>query len=102
MSRLRTDFYNDRPVEGDEAIADKDALTLDFVDVADTCQSVHFSRLARPSFGIEVAQVILRRADPGGRGINSSHNPMPIPNNAGHPFYHPRNCDTGGVCLQKE
>jgi hypothetical protein len=50
MSRLRTDFYNDPPVKGDKTIADKDAATLDFVGIADTRQSNHFSWLATPSF----------------------------------------------------
>jgi hypothetical protein len=56
MSRLRTDFYNDLRVEGDEAIADKDALALEFVDNADNWSSNHFWGPASPSFGIRVAQ----------------------------------------------
>jgi hypothetical protein len=46
MSRLRTDFYNDPPLEGDVAIADKDGLALDFVGIADSRPLVHFSGLA--------------------------------------------------------
>jgi hypothetical protein len=36
MSRLLSDFYNDSPVEGEQTIADKNALALDFVGFADT------------------------------------------------------------------
>ena len=56
MCRLRTDFYNDSPVEGDAAFADKDARTLDFVGNADARSSNHFSGLATPPFGIQVAE----------------------------------------------
>ena len=56
MSRLRTDFYKDLPVEGDRTIADKDALALDFLGNAGTRPPDHFSGLATPSFGIRVAE----------------------------------------------
>ena len=56
MSRLRTDFYNDSPVEGDAPIADKDALALDFVGIADSRPLDYFSGLATPPFGIQVAE----------------------------------------------
>ena len=59
MSRLRTDFYNDLPVEGDEAIADKDALALEFVGNADNWSSNHFCGLATLSFGIRVAETVV-------------------------------------------
>lgn len=101
MSRLRTDFYNDLPVEGDAEIADKDGLALDFVGNADTRPSNDFSGLATPSIGIRVAESCRDGLLPAA-GMNLSGNPNPFLNNAGHPLYHPRNCDTGEVCLQEE
>ena len=47
MSRLRTDFYNDSPVEGDAAYADKDARTIDFVGNADADRRTTFRGLPR-------------------------------------------------------
>ncbi len=101
MSRLRTHFYNDPPVEDDVAIADKDGLALDFVGLADTRPSDYFSGLATPSFGIQVAKTFSDGLIPAA-GITHLATQSPFPNDAGHPFYHPRNCDTGGVCLQEE
>src|SRR2546423_1841049 len=102
MSRLRTHFYNDPSVEADAATADKDALARDFVGIADTRRPNDFSRLTSPSFGIRVAESCRDGLLPAA-GINPNlATRSPFPNNAGHPLYHPRNCGTGGVCLQKE
>ena len=77
MSRLRTDFYNDLPVEGEAAIADKHGLALDFVGNADTRPSNQFSGLATLSFGIPVAECchdgLLSAA-----GMNLPSNPEPF------------------------
>jgi hypothetical protein len=56
MSRLRTDFYNDLPVEGDLQTADKDALALQIVGNADNWSPDHLWGLPGPSFGIRVAE----------------------------------------------
>jgi BON domain len=77
MSRLRTDFYNDPPVEGDAGIADKDGLALDFVGNADTRTSNNFSGLAAPSFGIRVAESCRDGLVPPA-GIDLSTNPEPF------------------------
>ena len=77
MSRLRTDFYNDSPVEGDAAYADKDARTIDFVGNADARSSNHFSGLATPSFGIRVAESCRDGLVPPA-GIDLSTNPGPF------------------------
>src|SRR6476660_2811780 len=74
MSRLRTDFYNDLSVEGDAATADKDALALDFVGIADTRLPDHFSGLTSPSFGIRVAESC-RGGLPPAVGVNVSSDP---------------------------
>jgi hypothetical protein len=101
MSRLRTDFYNHLPVEGDAAKADKDCLTLDCVANAYIRSSNDFSGLAEPPFGIWVAESCHDGLLPAA-GIVSLTAHIPFPNSAGHPLYHPRNCDTGEVCLQEE
>ena len=44
MSRLRTDFYNDLPVEGDATIADKHGLALESVGNADVWPPDHVFR----------------------------------------------------------
>jgi hypothetical protein len=101
MSRLRTDFYNDPAVAADAATADKDALARDFVGMADTRLPDNFSGLtSRPlAYGLQNHAVAgcFRR-----QGLTYLATRSPFPNNAGHPLYHSRNCDTGGVCLQKE
>src|SRR4051794_19813194 len=56
MSRLRTDFYNDSPVEDEVAKADKDVLALDFVGNTDSRAANQSSELATPSFGIRLAE----------------------------------------------
>src|SRR6476659_10160541 len=100
MCRVRTDFYNDPSVEGDAATADKDALALDFVGIADTRLPDDFSGPTSPSFGIRVAESC-RGGLPPAVGMYLATR-GPFPNNAGYPLYHPRNCDTRGVCLQEE
>jgi hypothetical protein len=77
MSRLRSDFYNDLPVEGDAVIADKDALALDFLGNAGTRPSNQFSGLATPSFGIRVAESSHDGLLPAA-GIDLSSNPQPF------------------------
>ena len=67
MNRLRTDFYNDLPVEGDAVIADKDGLALEIVGNADTRPSDHVSGLATLSFGIRVAESCRDGPASGGR-----------------------------------
>src|SRR5436190_14892844 len=105
MSRSRTDFYNDLSLEGDAAAADKDALALHFVGIADIRLSEHISRLTSPSFGIRVAES-WHGGLPPAVGIDISGDPNPFPNDAGHPLYHPRNCGysrsmfAGGTFMQ--
>jgi hypothetical protein len=53
---LRSDFYNNLPVEGDEATADKEGLSLKFVGNDGMRSTDHFWGLAKPSFGIRVAE----------------------------------------------
>jgi BON domain len=77
MSRLRTDFYNDLPVEGDATIADKDGLALDFVGNADTRTPNSISGLATPSFGIRVAESFRDGLLPA-VGVDLSSNPKPF------------------------
>jgi hypothetical protein len=55
MNRLRTDSYNDLPMESDAAIADKDGLALDFIWIDDTPPSDQLFGHAATSFGIKVA-----------------------------------------------
>ena len=105
MSRLRTDFYNDSPVEGDAAIADKDALALNFVGSADTRSSNHFSGLATPSFGIRVAESSRGGLLPAAGGILSS-NPEPFSNQRRSPtlpsteLRYWRSMPAGGTVMQ--
>lgn len=56
MSRLRTHFYNDRPVEDEATIADKHARTPEFVRYADTRRTNDFSGHITPSIGMKVAE----------------------------------------------
>jgi hypothetical protein len=74
---LRTDFYNDPPLEGDVAIADKDGLAFEFVGIADYRPLDHLSGLATPSFGIRVAEFHRGGLLPA-VGINVSGNPEPF------------------------
>jgi|SRR4051794_6307037 hypothetical protein len=87
MSRLRTDFYNDLPVEGDDTIADKDALALEFVGNADNWSS---GKLPRD----DLAYRLHKRTVAGYGRLDEYHSPSDQRScliNAGHPLYHPRN-----------
>src|SRR4051812_16277292 len=74
MSRLRTVFYNDPPLEGDVATTDKDGLARDFVGAADTRSLDHFSGPCRSFIGIRVAEACHDGLLPAA-GIKPSGNP---------------------------
>jgi hypothetical protein len=55
MSRLRTGFYIDSPLEDDTTKADIDGLALEFVGNAEAHAPNHSSGPADSSFGIAIA-----------------------------------------------
>src|SRR4051812_39745257 len=105
MNRLRTEFYNDLPVEGDAAMADKDGLALDFVGNAGTRPSNDFSGLATPSFGIRVAESCRDGLLPAA-GIYLSSNPKPFskqrrpPTLSSKELRYRRSMPAGGTVMQ--
>src|SRR5258708_2874165 len=105
MCRSRTDFYNDPSVKGDEAIADKDALALDFVGIAVTRLPNHFSGFATPSFGIRVAEYC-RGGLPPAVGINVSSDPKSfskqrrLPTLSSTELRYSRSMPAGGTFMQ--
>jgi hypothetical protein len=105
MSRLRTSFYNDPAVAADAATADKDALALDFVVMADTRLPNDFSAIATPSFGIRVAESC-RGGLPPAVGISVSSDPKSfskqrrLPTLSSTELRYSRSMPAGGTLMQ--